>query len=106
MQLGLRSTYLIAAVLILLILPYGHASVLLALFVAADLAAAALLLQSDELPSAGPVVALAGDTASLALLRRTVPELRMHRPVATVEVQMRWREAAQGDRSAKSLLAR
>lgn len=103
MRLGSRRARLIVAVLILLLLPLGQAGGLLALVVAVDLAAAARR-RPDEPPAAGPVVTLAGDATRLALLRRTVPTLRMRRPPATVEAQMRWRAAAQGERSAKSLM--
>ena len=53
---GLRAAYLAAAVLMLTILPVSESSVLLALFVAVDLAAAALFL--DELPARPRAVAL------------------------------------------------
>jgi len=94
---GLRAVYLTAAVLLLLIMPFGQASVLLVLFVAVDLAAAALMLRPEPV-RAESVVTVGGDMASLALLRRTVPELRMRRPGAIVEAQVRWRQAAQTHR--------
>jgi hypothetical protein len=94
---GLRVAYLVAAVLLLLLLPLGEATVLLALFVAADLAAAALMLRLAE-PQPASIVAIGGDTRTLALHRRIVPELRMRRPVATIEVQVRWRAAAEARR--------
>ena len=97
LRVGLRTAYLIAAVLLLLTVPVGQASVLLVLFVAADLGAAALFLRPVA-AEAAPVVAIGGDTAGLALLRRTVPELRMRRPFATVEAQIQWRQAAQKHR--------
>jgi hypothetical protein len=94
---GLRVAYLIAAVLLLLLLPVGEAGVLLALFVAVDLAAAALLLRPSE-PRPERIVAIAGDPQTLALHRRIVPALRMRRPMATVEAQVRWRAAAEARR--------
>ena len=97
MRVGLRTVYLIAAVLLLPIVPVGQASVLLVLFVAADLGAAALFLRPVAVEAA-PVVAIGGDTARLALLRRTAPELRMRRPLATIEAQIQWRQAAQKHR--------
>jgi len=72
------------------------------LFVAVDLGAAALMLR-PEASREFSVVPLGGDTASLALLRRTVPELRMRRPFGTVEAQVRWREAAQSHRRRREL---
>jgi hypothetical protein len=97
LHLALRHAYLIAAVILLLIMPWGHASVVLVLFVAADLGAAALMLRPAPAPM-NSVATLCGDTASLDLLRRTVPELRMRRPVATIEAQVRWRQAARNYR--------
>jgi hypothetical protein len=94
LRLTLRLAYLITAVILLLIMPWGHASVTLVLFVAADLGAAALMLRSSEKPAAS-VVALDGDIASIALLRRTVPELRMRRPAGAIDAQIRWRQAAE-----------
>jgi hypothetical protein len=95
---GLRLGYLVTALVLLLILPIGQASVTLVLFVAADLGAAALMLR--PIPARPtPVEVLSGDVASLGLLRRTVPQLRMRRPAATIEEQVRWREAAEARRN-------
>ena len=94
---GLRVAYLVAAIVLLLVLPIGPAGVLLALFVAVDLGAAALMFRQAA-PQSARVVAVTADPAVVALLRRTVPELRMHRPMATVEAQVRWRAAAQARR--------
>ena len=92
---GLRVAYLIAAVLLLLLLPVGEAGVLLALFVAVDAAVAALVLRRLT-PQIRPrqVVALR-EVASLALFRRTVPALRARRPVAIIDAQVAWRQAAE-----------
>jgi hypothetical protein len=102
LRLDLRSVYLIIAMLLLLIMPIGHPSVLLVLFVAADLGAAALSLR-PKAAEPTPVVSIAGDTIRLALLRRTVPELRMRRPLATVEAQIQWRQASQNYRRRQEL---
>jgi hypothetical protein len=102
---GLRAAYLLAAVLLLLLMPYGQASVLLVLFVAVDLAAAALMLRPEP-EKAETVVAIRSDRASLALLRRTVPELRMHRPGATIEAQIQWRQTAQVHRERRNIVFR
>jgi hypothetical protein len=97
LQTHLRLAYLVAAALLLLILPIGHASVVLVLFVAVALGAAALMLDRSE-PEPATVVIVGADELSLALLRRTVPALRMRRPIAAVEAQVRWREAVQARR--------
>lgn len=93
----LRVAYLAAAVLLLLLLPLGSASVLLALFVAVDLAAAALML-GHAIKRPASIVTVSADPATVSLLRRTVPALRMRRPAATIEVQVRWRAAAEARR--------
>ena len=102
MYRGLRLGYLVAAVVLLLILPAGQASVTLVLFVAADLGAAALMLAPPPARRA-PVETIGGDVASLGLLRRTVPQLRMRRPPTTIEEQVRWREAAQTHRRRRDI---
>jgi len=95
LHLALRLAFLTAALLVLLVMPFGDASVLLVLFVAVDLGAAALMLCSGDTSAAPvPVAAIGSDVASLALLRRTVPELRMRRPVVAIEAQVRWRQQA------------
>jgi len=102
---GLRAAYLLAAVLLLLLMPHGQASVLLVLFVAVDLAAAALMLRPEP-EKAQTVVAIRGDRASLALRRRTVPELRMRRSGATIEAQLQWRQIAQIHRERRDVFFR
>jgi hypothetical protein len=103
----LRQAYLTTAVLLLLVMPWGHASVVLVLFVAADLGAAALMLRSEPATAAPGVATIRAeihrDPASLALLRRTVPELRMRRPADAVEAQIRWRQAAETHRRQRQL---
>jgi hypothetical protein len=94
---GIRVAYLAAAVVLLTLLPLANAPVVLVLFVAVDLAAAALLLRQPE-PRSRAVVLIGRDDGSLTLLRRTVPALRARRPVAAVEAQVRWREAAEARR--------
>jgi hypothetical protein len=90
---GLRVAYLLGAVLLLLTLPLGDTSVCLALFVAVDLAAAALLM--SRLDAERPAkVATIGDGTTVPLFRRTVPALRSRRPAAIIEAQVAWRQAA------------
>lgn len=103
MQLTLRSLYLIAAIALLLIMPVGQASVFLVLFVAADLGAAALMLRPETAEPLS-VAAIGGDTATLALFRRTMPELRMRRPAVTIEAQLRWRQEAERHRRRREML--
>jgi hypothetical protein len=93
-RVSLRSCCLMVAVLLSLILPIGEASVVLVLFVAAVLGAAALMLR-PEAAEPRSVAAVGGDMATMALFRRTRPELRMHRPAITVEAQIRWRQEAE-----------
>jgi hypothetical protein len=92
-RISLRLAYLVAALALLLILPAGNASVVLVLFVAATLGAAASMLYA-EADEPDRIVALGGDMASLVLLRRTVPELRMRRPALAIDAQIQWRQAA------------
>jgi hypothetical protein len=100
-HLTLRSLYLITAVLLLLILPIGQASVMLVLFVASVLAAAALMLRPETAPLS--VAAIGGDAATTALLRRALPELRMRRPAVTIEAQLRWRQEAERHRRRREM---
>lgn len=94
MVAGLRVAYLTAALALLLLLPAGNVAILLVLFVAVDLAAAALMLR-PAVPQARTVVMVGANDGSLALLRRTVPALRARRPIAAVEAQERWRQAVE-----------
>ena len=101
--LSLQSLYLLAAVLLALILPVGQASVVLVLFVAAVLGAAATMLRPDT-ARALSVAAIAGDASTMALLRRTMPELRMRRPAVTIEAQIRWRQEAERHRRQREIV--
>ena len=102
MHLSLRSLYLIAAVFLLLTMPIGHASVALVLFVAAVLGAAALMLRPEAAEPLS-VAAIGGDAATMALFRRTMPELRMRRPAVTIEAQIRWRQEAERHRRRREM---
>jgi hypothetical protein len=93
LRVGLRAAYLAAVVSLLTVMPHGQASVALLLFMAGALGAAALMLRSETAQSVPVVTTISSDMKSLALLRRTVPELRMRRPAETIEAQVRWREA-------------
>ena len=85
-------------------MPVGDATVLFALTLSLDLTAAvwALRLRSGsrkQTPVPIMLKAVDGAEVSLRLLRRTVPALRMRRPAAVVDVQVRWRHAAETRRS-------
>ena len=97
-MIKLRIAFLAVAVLLLLMMSWGEAGVMLALFVAADLGAAALMLRSEETPHGFKVVRLGSDADSLVLLRRVVPELRMRRPALAINAQIEWRQAAEARR--------
>jgi hypothetical protein len=104
---SLRVACVVAGTLPLIFLPVGDAAMYLALFVALDAAAVALVL-SRLVPrrmSPRPVVAL-GEVASLALFRRTVPELRGRRPAAIIDAQVAWRQAAEYRRRRRGTGAR
>jgi hypothetical protein len=103
LYLTLRNAYLITAAVLLLILPLGQASVVLVLFVATALGAAALMLRPEPARTR-PVAMIGGDMASLVLLRRTVPELRMRRPAEAIDEQIRWRQAAENYRRRREFL--
>ena len=103
LHLGLRIAYLIAGVLLLVAMPWGQVSVLLLLFVAVDLAAAAMFLRSPPPRQTPPVVELDSGVADLALRRRTVPTLRMRRPAEAIEAQLSWRQAAQSYRRRREI---
>ncbi len=99
----LRTAYLAAAVVLLTALPVSQSSVLLALFVAVDLAAAALFWA--ELPARPQprIIVSITDDSSLQLWRRTVPQLRGRRPGAIIDAQVSWRQAAEFRRRREEL---
>lgn len=102
----LRTAYLAAAVVMLTALPVSQSSVLLALFVAVDLAAAALFLAELPARPRPRVVVPIADTGSLRLWRRTVPQLRGRRPAAIIDAQVSWRQAAEFRRQRRELSER
>jgi hypothetical protein len=93
----LRLAFLTAALLLLLMMPWGEAGVMLAMFVAVDLGAAALMLRPEQ-PHGFRVVQLRGDAPNLELMRRIVPELRMRRPALAIDAQIQWRQMAETHR--------
>ena len=101
---GLRLAGFVAASLSLLMLPVSDATVLMVLFVALDIGVGIVLLRRVRprrvaLPA--NTVFPAGVDESLLLLRRTLPELRMRRPGAVIEEQVRWRQVAEAHRRAR-----
>lgn len=84
----------------LTISPMGDLALELLLLVAADLAIAlfiARLIAARRKKSVGSVIAMR-DEAPMGLLRRTEPVLRSRRPMGVVEMQVRWRQAAEAHR--------
>jgi hypothetical protein len=98
----LRLAFLTAPLLLLLMMPWGEAGVMLALFVAVDLGAAALMLRPEQ-PRGFRVVQLRGDTANMELTRRIAPELRMRRPALAIDAQIHWRQMAEAHRRRREL---
>lgn len=102
MVVTLRLAFLTVALLLLLMMPWGEAGVMLALFVASDLGAAALMLRPEQ-PHGFRVVHLGGDAANMELMRRIAPELRMRRPAPAVDAQIQWRQMAEAHRRRREL---
>ena len=89
-----------ASAFALAVLPLGRLALGLALLVAADLAVALLIarvIAARRKKTDGSVVAFGGDIP-MHLLRRTEPSLRSRRPIGVVEMQVRWRQAAEAHR--------
>ncbi len=90
-----------AAAALLTVAPLGNLALLIALFALADLGIVVLvarlirrLRRADE----AAVVSL-DRGAPLALRRRTEPALWARRPAGVVEMQVRWRQAAEAHRN-------
>ncbi len=84
----------------LTVTPIGNLALSLVLLVAADLAIAVVIarvIAARRRKTVGSVVSLNAE-APLALLRRTEPALRSRRPMGVVEMQVRWRHAAEAHR--------
>lgn len=82
--------------------PVRNVGLVLALLVVADLALAVLiarLIRARRRKTTGSIVMLdVDDDMPMHLLRRTEPALRAHRPIGVVEMQVRWRQAAEAHR--------
>lgn len=102
MIVTLRLAFLTVALLLLLMMPWGEAGVMLTLFVAVDLGAAALMLRPEQ-PRGFRVVHLRNEAANLELMRRILPELRMRRPVLAIDAQIQWRQMAEAHRRRREL---
>jgi hypothetical protein len=101
---GLRLAGTVAASLPVLMLPVGDATVLMMLFVALDIGVVAVVLlrvRSPRVELPANTVFPPGVDETLLLLRRTLPELRMRRPGAVIEEQVRWRQVAEARRRAR-----
>ena len=84
----------------LAVTPVAHLGLALVLLVAADLAVAlviARLIAARRKTTVSSVVVLDRDVP-MHLLRRTEPALRSRRPIGVVEMQVRWRQAAEAHR--------
>lgn len=80
--------------------PMGNLALGLVLLIGADLVIAlfiARLIGARRKKTVGSVVII-DEEAPLTLLRRTEPNLRAHRPMGVVEMQVRWRHAAEAHR--------
>lgn len=83
--------------------PVGQLGLGLVLLVAADLGVAliiARIIAARRRKTVSSIVVLDSD-APMHLLRRTEPALRSRRPVGVVEMQVRWRQAAEAHRRAR-----
>jgi len=97
----LRVAELAVTALSLSILPIGGATMLLLLMLAVDVAATILIVR--HVPGRPSAVVPVGTEGSLYVLRRTVPELRMHRPTGVLDAQVRWRQAAEAHRRGRGV---
>jgi hypothetical protein len=89
----------------LAVTPVGNIALTLVLFVIADLAIAvfiARMIAARRKTTKNSIVMLDGviidGDMPMHLLRRTEPTLRAHRPIGVVEMQVRWRHAAEAHR--------
>jgi hypothetical protein len=84
----------------LAVTPVGRLGLGLVLLIAADLAVAlfiARMIAARRKTAESSVVVLDSDMP-MHLLRRTEPALRSRRPIGVVEMQVRWRQAAEAHR--------
>jgi hypothetical protein len=99
----LRLLGLVGAALVVLVLPVGDATVLLALTLAVDLAVALLAVRQVPARRQSVVLPIGKQGGSIYLRRRTEPALRMHRPSGVVEAQIRWRQTSEARRRVRPL---
>lgn len=103
MVAGLRLAFLAVAAMLIVALPLGETALGLGLMVTLDLRAALWVWRSRRRRPQPVVVPLQGiDDASLRLLRRTVPALRMRHPGGVIAAQVHWRHAAWRRRAQRS----
>jgi len=93
-----------ATALLLSIAPIGNLALVLLLVAVADVAIAlffARLIAARRKAADASVVAMDG-VVPIDLLRRTEPGLRARRPTGVVEMQVRWRHAAEAHRRSQT----
>lgn len=94
----------VVAALPLALLPVRNLGLLLLLAVAADLAIVVAIVRVVSArrtrATEAEIVSLDG-TGPVALRRRTEPKMRGRRPESVVEMQVRWRQAAEAHRRAR-----
>lgn len=98
----LSNTLLPFTAFALTITPIGNLALGLVLLLVADLAIALAIARliaarRKKAESTGSVVVINSDMP-MHLLRRTEPALRSRRPTGVVEMQVRWRQAAEAHR--------
>jgi hypothetical protein len=84
----------------LTVTPVGHLGLALVLLIAADLALALVIARviAARRKTTGSSVVVLDSDMPMHLLRRTEPALRSRRPTGVVEMQVRWRQAAEAHR--------
>lgn len=83
--------------------PVGHLGLGLVLLVAADLAVVLLIARmiAARRKTADTSVVMLDSDMPMHLLRRVEPSLRSRRPIGVVEMQVRWRQAAEAHRRSR-----
>jgi hypothetical protein len=86
--------------LALTVTPVGHLGLALVLLIGADVAVALLIARmiAARRKTAESSVVMLNSNVPMHILRRTEPALRSRRPIGVVEMQVRWRQAAEAHR--------
>jgi hypothetical protein len=87
----------------LAVTPVGNLGLAMVLLVIADLAVALFIARmiAARRPKAETSVVVLDSNVPMHLLRRTEPALRSRRPIGVVEMQVRWRQAAEAHRRSR-----